>query len=119
MKTLKTIAILTLLSFAAFAGRSFQDSQTATLNTPAVKNYLNQGFNLNSFSEDMIYYIMAPTGDYHYSNTSCVMNKRTGGDFSLETTYATVNCEITASTAKSGKKTFSARVVDVTESVVY
>jgi len=115
---MKTLAFLALITVSAFAARSFNSASDAAMNCPEVKNYLNQGFTLDSVEANNYYYIMAPTGTFAWGEVVVKLHGKTGGPYSLETTYATVTCYIQGK-EQGGNVKYSATGTDVQEITVY
>ena len=117
-KVLKAFSILALVSVAVFAGRQFNDPSDAAMNNAQVQNYLNQGFTLDQVIPNSYRYDGQPSGNYDWGTVTLNLHGRTGGPYSLETTYVTVTCYIKAS-EKNGNVKYSVGGVDIYENIVY
>lgn len=117
-KVLSIIALVAFTGLVIVAGRQFNKPADAAMNHASVKSYLNQGFTVDSVSEQPYYYIVAPTGDYIYGTVEVKMHARTGGEFSLETTYATVTATVEAK-KKGNRYVYAVSGADTQEVTVY
>ena len=117
-KVLKAFSILALVSVAVLAGRQFTNPTDASMNCPEIQNYLSQGFTLDSVTPNAYRYIAAPTGNYDWGTVTVQLHGRTGGPYSLQTTYVTVTCYIKAS-EKGGNVKYDVGGTDVIENIVY
>lgn len=118
-KMTKVLSFLALVSLAVLAGRTFSNPSDAALACPQVQGYLNAGFTLDEVSTDAFIYKMQPTGTFGWGIATVQLHGRTGGANSLETTYATVTCQVQAKEQNGIVGKFTVTSVDVAESVVY
>ncbi len=117
-KMTKVLGFLALVSIAVLAGRTFTSPTEAAVACPQVQNYLKAGFTLDEVTTNQAYYIVAPTGTYLWGNVTVQLHGKTGGPYSLETTYATVSCQVEAKEQQGATK-YTVNGVDVTEQIVY
>ena len=117
-KVMKAFAILALVSVAVMAGRQFVNPVDAAMDHAQIQSYLNQGFTVDSVNPNEYHYMMQPTGNYTWGTVTIQLHGRTGGPYSLETTYATVTCYVKA-TEKNGVVKYSVANADVQEMIVY
>ena len=117
-KALNVLALLTLVSVGVIAARSYSNPSDAALAAPAISNYLRQGFSIDEVVPNSFRYIMAPTGNYAWGTVTVNLHGRTGGAYSLETTYATVTCTIQADDTRGAVK-YNCTGSDVSETIVY
>ncbi len=117
-KALKMFALMTFVSLAVFAGRKFHTPEAAALNCNEIQQLLNDGYSLDSTIPNQYRYIVEPVGVYTWGRVQVQLHKRTGGPMSLETTYATVFCEVQHDKRKQND-VYSVLNVSVETSVVY
>ena len=60
-----------------------------------LRNLKKDGFDLMNTEEQVVYYFAPPTGDHVWGTVTYTHIRKVGGDYSLETDYATVRVEIT------------------------
>ncbi len=117
-KMTKVLGFLAFVSLAVLAGRTFNNPTDAAIACPQVKNYLNAGFTLDDVTPNQFRYIQAPTGTYAWGTVTLQLHGRTGGPYSLETTYAHVTCQVQAK-EQNGTTKFTVTSVEVVENIVH
>jgi hypothetical protein len=117
-KMTKVLGFLAFVSIAVLAGRAFTNPTDAAVACPQVQNYLKAGFTLDEVTPNQFRYIMEPTGTYAWGTVTLQLHGRTGGPYSLETTYATVTCQVEAR-QQGGTTKFVVTSTEVYENVVY
>ena len=118
-KAVKVLSILAFVSVMAFAGKGYRSIEEAAVNSNAVRSYLNKNFTLDGVTYNQHRYIAEPTGNYAWGVAVVNLHGKTGGENSLETTYATVNCEIWHSARGKKGSSYSVSSYEATERVVY
>lgn len=117
-KTFTTLALIAIAVLAITAGRKFNNASDAAVNCPTISNYINKGFTVDEVFPNSYRYVAEPTGTYDWGTVTVKMHARTGGEYSLETTYVTVTCYVRA-TEKGNNVSYSVTGDDVYETVVY
>ncbi|MBO1322426.1 hypothetical protein [Acanthopleuribacter pedis] len=118
-----TFALIASVSFGAFAQENqlvdYPELRQALNNDNLVlSNYrtcLDEGHNLSQITVDPVYYIMAPTGDHQAFTVTIVMNRRTGGNYSLQTEYVHIVVQVWG----DGNGNLEAKEINVKRSTVY
>jgi len=117
-KAVKAIALMAFITLSVMAARSFNNPSDAAMNCPEIQNYMRQGFSLDNVTPNAYRYITAPTGTYDWGTVTVQLHGKTGGPYSLETTYATVTCYIQAK-EQGGTVKYSTTSSNTYETVVY
>lgn len=126
-KNVFKIAAFALL--ASLALNTFAQDNNELVNYPTVRAALNQdalvlntyntclqeGHKLNQINVDPVYYIMQPTGDHLAFTVTVVMNKRVGGNFSLETEYVHMTIQVYG----DAEGNLTAKEINIKRSTVY